>query len=87
MHVIRTKQFEKQYSRLPRFIQQKFYERLDAYLVNPFDPILKRHALRGTYSGLFSINITGDYRLVMEHISKNTLCLSQIGTHAQLYDK
>ena len=82
---IRTKQFNKDFTRLPHYLQERFYQRLDIFIKNPLDPILKKHKLHGDYSQSFSINITGDYRLIFKYRSNNLIELQRIGTHSQLY--
>ena len=60
-------------------------ERLLLLLTDTNNPLLNNHKLNPPYEGFFSINITGDYRLVYKKIDTRTYFLRAIGTHHQLY--
>ena len=62
MQIQFAKKFEKQLKKQPEQIRSSLYKRLDMFLINKYDPILNNHALQGKYTGLYSINITGDVR-------------------------
>lgn len=85
MEITRAKQFNKDFKKLPWFIQEKFYERLELYLQDPSQPLLNRHHLHGKYSDCLSINITGDFRLILKQVQDHWIELQRIGTHSQLY--
>jgi len=55
---------------------------------NPYDLILRNHALRGKWEGYRSIDITTDWRALYEEIktgSETIAYFSYIGTHKDLY--
>lgn len=76
--------FKKTFKKLPKKIQEQFYERLELFLQNPSAPRLRNHALDGEFQNFRSINITGDYRAIFEEI-EDKIVFYDIGTHAQLY--
>jgi len=85
-YFIYSSNFKKSSRKLPKNIADKFYERLGLFQQDKFNPILNNHKLSGEYEGSNSINITGDYRLVFEHINESTIKLVDIGTHSELYE-
>lgn len=84
---IGSKQFKKDIKKIPLEIYLKFEERLLLFSQNPYHPLINYHALKGEYAGNYSINITGDYRLIFSFLDENILQLHRIGTHSQLYKK
>jgi len=84
MDVFLTKNFSKQYQKLPQRLQEKVEERLGLFSLNPFDTTLRNHALKGSRKGSWSINITGDYRALYT-VQDDTAIFIAIGTHAELY--
>ena len=79
-----TKQFRKEYSKVPQTIKHKFEARLTTFKVDPFDPILNNHSLRGVFLGHRSINVTGDWRAIYR-TEKEKVIFVILGTHSQLY--
>ena len=78
------KHFKKRIKPYPKLVI-KFQERIDAFLANPRDPILKDHQLTGDKSGFRSFSVTGNYRVTYEKITKDEVILMDIGTHPQVY--
>lgn len=85
MEAILSRSFKKQFRKLPLKQQTAFLDRLDIFLANPHDLMLGNHALRGEWSGLRSINVSGDCRAVYESLSKHLVKFHAIGSHSQLY--
>lgn len=53
---------------------------------DPFDPILKNHALTGKFLGQRAFSVTGDIRIVFEEYNNYILVLVlDVGTHNQVY--
>ena len=85
MRIFFHKHFDKRFARLSAKIQTKALERIQLFQNEPFAQILNNHALTGNYTGMRSIDITGDYRAVYEPVSHNSAHFMDIGTHSQLY--
>lgn len=85
MIIRRTKVFKKQYKKLPPQIQGRFDERLKLFLLNPHDPNLRLHALKGKYSGYWSINVAYDMRALFYQEGNHIIIFGFIGSHSQLY--
>ncbi len=84
MIIRRSKKFKKQFKKLPNYVVHNFQERFSLYLKQPNLPVLNNHKLQGKYKNHRSINITGDYRLVLYKTS-DYLDLEAIETHSELY--
>lgn len=85
MRLNRTRNFNKQYKKLPERVQQQFKVRLALWLVNSEHPTLRVHPLKGSLSGYWSMNISGDYLAVYYFQSEEIVVFTLIGTHSQLY--
>lgn len=86
MRIAKAKQFQKQYKKLPIKIQKQFVTRLKLYLENKNHSLLRVHSLKGTYSGLWSFNVTADIRAVFDDSYEGVLILVAIGSYSELYE-
>jgi addiction module RelE/StbE family toxin len=80
-----TPRFKKQYKKLSVKLQNQFDERLQLFFEDPTNPMLRTHPLKGTYSGYWSINISGDLRAIYLQKGDELIIFALIGTHSQLY--
>ena len=85
MKIILHRNFEKRYKKLRPSEKEKFKERRDLFLKNPFDPILRNHPLGGPYKGFQSLDITGDLRVIYKQQDADTAIFLFIDTHSNLY--
>ncbi len=85
MKIAVHKNFEKQYKKLNQKTKEKFKEKRNIFLENPFHPILNNHELHGKYKGRRSIKITADLRVIYEIIKKNVVLFLTIDSHSNLY--
>lgn len=60
------RKFEKQYKKLPDPIKKKTKEVIKIFADNPKHSSLKNHPLKGQMTGLRSISVTGDIRIVFQ---------------------
>jgi addiction module RelE/StbE family toxin len=79
------RQFEKRYKALRGNQKEKFKQRRNILLEDPFHPLLNNHPLRGKYHGYRSINIGGDLRAIFKVQNEDMLIFVDIGPHARLY--
>lgn len=84
MNISSNKDFEKDYKKLPKNIQQKFKERILLFQKDQFDPVLNNHSLKGRYLGYRSLNVTGDIRAIYRKTSKEIMFVA-IDSHSNLY--
>lgn len=64
MKVYYEKQFIKAFKKLLPKIKERFYERLEIFIKNKYDPILDNHSVDRAYPDCRSVDITGDYRAI-----------------------
>ena len=79
-----SRNFKKQRKKAPSKIKQALDKRIELFLRDPFSPQLRNHTLIGKYSGLRSINVTGDWRAIFKENNEVIIFLF-LGTHSQLY--
>ena len=65
-------------------VKKKFNERIRMFSLNPANPLLHNHPLKGNKIGFRSFSITGDIRVVYS-ITNNIAYFLDIGTHNQVY--
>ncbi len=87
MQVIFSKTFTKSYKKLDEKIKSAFGKKLEIFLQNEFDPILRNHMLKGNYEEIRSISITGDFRAHYIILETKDYYFVAIGSHSELYDK
>ncbi|OGZ22599.1 MAG: hypothetical protein A3A08_02335 [Candidatus Nealsonbacteria bacterium RIFCSPLOWO2_01_FULL_41_9] len=85
MKIFLHKNFSKKYAKLRQSEKEKFKERRDLFLEDPYDSLLNNHALTGKYTGSHSINVTGDLRVIYDIINKDSVLFIDIDTHSNLY--
>ena len=73
MQVDFTKEFNKQFAKLPRAKQLRAKDALALYLDDPTAPALRLHRLKGEWLSYRSISAGGDLRLHFRVISPDTL--------------
>lgn len=82
-----TKNFLKNYTKRisPNAkLVKRFEKKLQLFIKDPANPVLKNHKLLGAKQNLQSFSVTGDIRVVYLRKDK-TVYLIDIGTHAQVY--
>jgi addiction module RelE/StbE family toxin len=85
MKIRYTPKFKKQYKKLSVKLQNQFDERLQLFVKDPTNPVLRTHPLKGSYAGYWSMNINGDLRALYLRKSDELVIFALIGTHSQLY--
>ena len=88
---IRTSAFLSSAGRLLRKqpeIAEDFHMTLELLAVDPFDPLLKTHKLKGKFGGTWACSLGYDLRLVFEfvrHEGKEAVLLMTVGTRDEVY--
>ena len=85
MRILLHRNFEKKFTKLYPKLKEKFRERRNLFLSDPFSMILNNHPLTGDRIGQWSINITGDWRAVYIFKDDATIVFIDIDTHSNLY--
>ena len=84
MVIIFRKSFYKDYEKLTKKIQDKFWNRLELFKEDKNHKTLRNHSVDNTFTDCRSINVTGDYRAIFKE-DDNTAVFINIGTHSELY--
>lgn len=67
-------------------IRQQYRKTLELLEIDPWHPSLRLHALQGKLSGLQSVSVNLQYRIVIELIvEEEQIILLNIGSHEQVY--
>lgn len=85
MYFLTNREFDKRYSKLDHKIQKKFKERRDLFKMEPNAKLLNIHKLSGKYEGMWSMNVTGDYRAIFDKQEAGIIIFIAIGTHSELF--
>lgn len=85
MIIRREKSFDRQFTKLKPAQKQLAIKRMQQFIVNPFHPQLRNHALKGEWAGYRSISVGGDLRIHYKALDDDTILVVAVGTHAQLY--
>jgi mRNA-degrading endonuclease YafQ of YafQ-DinJ toxin-antitoxin module len=73
--------FEKQFLNLPKEIQVISIKKEKIFRQNPIHPSLRLHSLKGKLSGLHSISITLNYRIIFKRVENGDIIFISIGKH------
>ena len=87
MHLKYAKKFLKNFDRRIEKnakLKKQFQERLELFLTDPQNPLLKNHRLVGARKYLNAFSVTGNIR-VLYYQKGDTVYLLDIGTHNQVY--
>ena len=84
MVIIFHKSFYKDCEKLPKKIQDKFWNRLELFKKDRNNKILNNHSVDKAFMGCRSINVTGDYRAIFKE-DGDVVNFVNIGTHSELY--
>ena len=76
-----SNKFKREFDRLPKVIAQKAIEKENLFRDNPLHPSLELHGLQGRLKGLWSIYITGKYRIIFERTKNGDILFSSVGKH------
>ncbi len=85
MQYILSKQFEKDFSKLPKGTKSKAVAAFQRFIKNPDDVTLRNHELTGKLKNYYSINVTGDIRALYTFVESDLVQFVAIGSHSKLY--
>ena len=64
---------------------KRFWERLEVFKNDPFDPTLRTHRLSGKLKHLWSFSIEYDLRVLFQFVEDQRVVFIDIGTHREIY--
>ncbi|MTJ47175.1 type II toxin-antitoxin system mRNA interferase toxin, RelE/StbE family [Dolichospermum sp. UHCC 0259] len=80
-----TRKESKLFKKRPHLVD-KYGEVLEKLKIDPFDPSLKTHKLKGELSEFYSCSLTYEYRIVCVFLLQDeTIILVNIGSHDEVY--
>lgn len=77
-----NKDFEKQFEKLPKEIQQKAVKVEKLFRTNSFHTSLRLHKLTGKLQNLWSISIDMKYRIIFKPLKDGVILFVSIGIHS-----
>ena len=89
MKIYHSKHFKKNFlKRIPvnSPLEKKYLKRVDIFIVNNNNDILKNHKLTGKLSGYYAFSITGDIRVIYFYNSASEATFIDVGSHNQVYE-
>lgn len=78
--------FKRAYKKLPPRVQNDFDKKIELFIKNPSDPILKTHKLKGKLQLCLAFRLYDGYRVLFEFSGNDTVDLLAVGPHDH-YDK
>lgn len=88
MRINRSTEFKRAYNERIRKnpkLKKLFWEKVEEFQANPFDPSLKTHPLTGLLQGRWAFSVDYDCRIVFLLVSDNEVVFLNVGTHAEVY--
>ncbi len=76
-----SKKFIKELKKLPKEIAQIAIRKEKIFRDNPLHPSLRLHELHGKLAGVWSISISGGYRIIFERMENGDILFISIGKH------
>lgn len=76
-----SRKFIKELTKLPRALIILAAKKEALFKKNPLHPSLRLHALHGRLGGMWSLSITGAYRIIFERMENGDLLFISIGKH------
>jgi len=76
-----SRKFVKELNKLPKDIISLADEKEKVFRNNPLHPSLRLHELHGKFKEVWSISITGNYRIIFKRKENGDLLFVSIGRH------
>lgn len=76
-----SRKFVKELNKLPVDIISLVIEKEKVFRNNPLHPSLRLHELHGKFKEVWSISITGNYRIIFKRQENSDLLFISIGRH------
>jgi addiction module RelE/StbE family toxin len=66
-------------------LENKFWERVELFKNNPFEPKLRTHKLSGKLKDLWSFSVEYDLRVIFSFVGQTQVVFIDIGSHKEVY--
>lgn len=79
--------FKKAFKRISKnkLTEQRFWDKTELFISDPFHPQLKTHRLSGKLKDLWSFSVEYDLRVIFYFENKARVIFIDIGTHNEVY--
>jgi addiction module RelE/StbE family toxin len=84
MEIITSRKFDKSFKKQSLKVKKEFESRIELFIIDINDPVLRTHKLSGNLKNLWSFNVSGDIRVIYIKVDSNIILLN-IGSHSDLY--
>ena len=88
IEVIFSEQFKKEYKRrikIDKMKSKKFFNRLEMFIQDPFNPALQTHKLTGVLKNMWAFKVDYDLRVIFYFANDEKAIFVNIGTHNKVY--
>ena len=82
LNLFYTPNFVREYSRLPRSLQEEVKEPIALFRTDPRHTFLRTHKLTGKMRNKWSFRVNYEFRVVFCYDSKNVVALLSVGNHS-----
>lgn len=65
--------------------KEQFFQKLELFITDPFQPQLRTHKLSGNLKDLWSCSVEYDLRVIFFFVNDKTLIFEEIGSHDEVY--
>ena len=76
-----SKKFIKELKKIPKQIVKIAARKEAIFKTNPLHPSLRLHEMHGKLENIWSISVTGGYRIIFERMSNGDILFISIGKH------
>ncbi|MFA6437114.1 MAG: type II toxin-antitoxin system mRNA interferase toxin, RelE/StbE family [Candidatus Paceibacterota bacterium] len=76
-----SKKFQQELKKLPKEIVNLAIKKESLFRKNPLHTSLRLHELHVKFQGIWSISITGNYRIIFERMTNGDILFISIGKH------
>lgn len=66
-------------------LKKRFWDAMELFSKEPFNPRLRTHKLTGKLEGLWASSVAFDCRVIFKFLDKNEVLLVDIGEHDEVY--
>lgn len=68
-----------------KVLQEKFWNKLEFFIKDPFNKTLRTHKLSGKLQNLWSFTVEYDHRVIFYFVNDKKVVFIDIGTHNEVY--
>jgi addiction module RelE/StbE family toxin len=76
-----SRKFIRELKKLPREVIDIAIKKEEIFRSNPLHPSLRLHELHGKFTGIWSISLTNNYRIIFERMPNGDILFISIGKH------